>query len=96
MRDRLLESHVNQCDETCAQVMKEPDREPTSQWWTWVQTGGPPNQPVILFDYSTRRAQKVPSRRLDASCAAGSRRDREHSIGFQLTVSSVGFMERLH
>lgn len=30
----------------------------------WVQTRGPPNQPVILFDYSTSRAQEVPSRLL--------------------------------
>ena len=65
MRDRLLESRVIHCDETRVQVMKEPDREPTSQSWMWVQTGGPPNQPVILFDYSTSRAQEVPSRLLE-------------------------------
>ena len=65
MRDRLLESRVIHCDETRVQVMKEPAREPTSQSWMWVQTGGPPNQPVILFDYSTSRAQEVPSRLLE-------------------------------
>lgn len=65
MRDRLLESRVIHCDETRVQVMKEPDREPTSQSWMWVQAGGPPNQPVILFDYSTSRAQEVPSRLLE-------------------------------
>src|SRR5690606_24092275 len=65
MRDRLLGSRVIHCDETRVQVMKEPDREPTSQSWMWVQTGGPPNQPVILFDYSTSRAQEVPSRLLE-------------------------------
>ncbi|WP_375154751.1 transposase [Pseudomonas sp. PDM25] len=32
----------------------------------WVQTGGPPNQPVILFDYSTSRAQEVPSRLIES------------------------------
>lgn len=31
----------------------------------WVQTEGPPNLPVILFDYSTSRAQEVPSRLLE-------------------------------
>jgi Transposase IS66 family. len=31
----------------------------------WVQAGGPPNQSVILFDYSTSRAQEVPSRLLE-------------------------------
>jgi hypothetical protein len=29
------------------------------------QTSRPPNQPVILFDYSTSRAQEVPSRLLE-------------------------------
>jgi transposase len=53
-------------DETRVQVMKEPGRAPTSQSWMWGQTGGPPNQPVILFDYSTSRAQEVPSRLLES------------------------------
>ena len=66
MRDRLLESRVIHCDEMRVQVMKEPGREPTSQSWMWVQTGGPPNQPVILFGYSTSRAQEVPSRLLES------------------------------
>ncbi len=67
MRDRLLESRVIHCDETRVQVqvLKEPDPEPSSQSWMWVQTGGPPNQPVILFDYSTSRAQEVPTRLLN-------------------------------
>ncbi len=65
MRDRLLESRVIHCDETRVQVLKEPDREPSSQSWMWVQTGGPPDRPVILFDYSTSRAQEVPMRLLD-------------------------------
>jgi hypothetical protein len=32
----------------------------------WVQTGGPPDKPAILFDYSTSRAQEVPSRLLES------------------------------
>ena len=68
MRDRLLESRVIHCDETRVQVLKEPDREATSQSWMWVQTGGPPGKPVILFDYSTSRAQEVPSRLLESYC----------------------------
>lgn len=31
------------------QVLKEPGREPSSQSLMWVQTGGPPDRPVILF-----------------------------------------------
>lgn len=65
MRDSLLASRVIHCDETRVQVLKEPDREPSSQSWMWVQTGGPPDKPVILFDYSTSRAQDVPTRLLE-------------------------------
>ena len=65
MRDSLLASRVIHCDETRVQVLKEPDREPSSQSWMWVQTGGPPDKPVILFDYSTSRAQGVPTRLLE-------------------------------
>jgi transposase len=65
LRDRLLESPVIHCDETRVQVLKEPGRDPTTNSWMWVQTGGPPNRPVILFDYSTSRAQEVPLRLLE-------------------------------
>ncbi len=65
MRDSLLNSCIIHCDETRVQVLKELDREPSSQSWMWVQIGGPPDKPVILFDYSTSRAQEVPTRLLD-------------------------------
>jgi hypothetical protein len=42
MEIMLLENRVIHCDETRVHVMKEPDREPTSQSWMWVQIGGPP------------------------------------------------------
>ena len=64
MRDKLLDSPVIHCDETRVQVLKEPGRDPSSQSWMWVQTGGPPDKPVILFDYTTSRAQEVPLRLL--------------------------------
>ncbi len=60
MRDKLLDYPVLHCDETRVQVLKEPGRDPSSQSWMWVQTGGPPDRPVILFDYSASRAQDVP------------------------------------
>jgi len=58
MRDSLLASRAIHCDETRVLVLKEPDREPSSQSWRWLQTDGPPDRPVILFDYSTSRAQE--------------------------------------
>ena len=64
LRDWLLDSPVIHCDETRVQVLKEPDRDSSSQSWMWVQKGGLPDKPVILFDYSTSRAQEVPLRLL--------------------------------
>jgi hypothetical protein len=61
-RDSLLARRVIHSDETRVQVLKKPDREPSSQSWMWVQTGGPQGKPVILFDYSNSRAQEVPTR----------------------------------
>ncbi|MBF8768171.1 transposase, partial [Pseudomonas putida] len=65
MRDGLLACRVVHCDESRVQVLKEPGRETSSQSWMWVQTGDPPGKPVILFDYSTSRAQEVPTRLLE-------------------------------
>jgi hypothetical protein len=68
MRYSLLASPVIHCDDTRVQVLKEPDRKPSSQSWMRVQTGGPPDKSVILFDYSTSRSQEVPTRLLDGYC----------------------------
>jgi len=65
MRERLLESPVIHCDETRVQVLKEPDRDPTSQSWMWVQASGPPDRKVVWFDYTTSRGREVPLRLLD-------------------------------
>jgi transposase len=65
LREHLLASPVIHCDETRVQVLKEAGREPSSQSWMWVQTGGPPDRPVVLFDYTTSRAQEVPLRLLE-------------------------------
>ncbi|HEX5739352.1 MAG TPA: IS66 family transposase [Hydrogenophaga sp.] len=64
MRDKLLEYPVLHCDETRLQVLHEPGRDPTALSWMWVQSGGPPDKPVVLFDYETSRAQEVPLRLL--------------------------------
>lgn len=56
MRDRLLESPVIHCEEARVQVLKEADRDPTSESWMWVQASGPPDQKVVLFDYTSSGA----------------------------------------
>lgn len=63
-RDLLLESPFIHVDETVVQVLKEPNRKPTSQSYMWVQTGGPPDKQVVLYDYDPSRSSAVPVRLL--------------------------------
>ncbi|MBS0355699.1 MAG: IS66 family transposase [Proteobacteria bacterium] len=65
MRDVLLGHDVIHMDETPVQVLKEPGRVATSKSQMWVQRGGPPGKPVILFEYDPSRAQAVPLRLLE-------------------------------
>ena len=64
MRDALLEGDVIHMDETVVQVLKEPGRSPASNSYMWVQTGGPPDKQVVLFDYDASRSGEVPVRLL--------------------------------
>ena len=52
-------------DETKVQVLKEKGKSPTSQSYMWVQTGGPPGKPVVIYDYDSSRSGEVPARLLD-------------------------------
>ena len=65
MRDLLLDCSLIHMDETVVQVLKEKDRSPTSQSYMWVQTGGPADKPVVLYDYDPSRSAKVPVRLLE-------------------------------
>jgi len=60
LRDHLLEYDIVQMDETTVQVLKEPGKTAQSKSYLWLQRGGPPEEPVILFDYDPSRAQTVP------------------------------------
>jgi transposase len=64
-RDALLDSPVIHMDETTVQVLKEPDKPPTSPGYMWVQHGGPPGKPVVLYDYEPSRSGQVPLRLLE-------------------------------
>lgn len=64
MRDLLLESAFIHIDETVVQVLKEPNRKPTSQSYMWVQTGGPPDKFIVIYDYDSSRSSAVPVRLL--------------------------------
>jgi transposase/uncharacterized coiled-coil protein SlyX len=62
--DHLLSQPVIHCDETVVQVLKEPDKPPTSHSYMWVLTAGPADRPVVLFDYQASRSSEVPKRLL--------------------------------
>jgi len=64
LRDRLLAYDVLQMDETPVQVLQEPGRRAQSESYLWLQRGGPPEQPVVLYDYDPGRGQEVPKRLL--------------------------------
>lgn len=64
-RDRLLEGPVIHMDETPVQVLCGTGKKPSSDNYMWVQTGGPPEHPVVLFDYDPSRGGDVPLRLLE-------------------------------
>jgi len=65
LRDRLLGYDICQMDETTVQVLKEPGRKAQSKSYLWLQRGGPPDQPVILYDYDPSRGQHIPKQLLE-------------------------------
>lgn len=65
MRDRLLAYDILRMDETPVQVLREPDKTAQSKSYLWVQRGGPPEQPVVLYDYDPGRGSRVPMRLLE-------------------------------
>ena len=64
MRDTLFDGAFLHIDETVVQVLKEDGKTPTSTSYMWVQTGGPPGKPVVLYDYDPSRSGDVPVRLL--------------------------------
>jgi len=64
LRDRILEYDIIQMDETTVQVLKEPDKQAQSKSYIWLQRGGPPEKPVVLYDYDPGRSAEVPKRLL--------------------------------
>ena len=65
LRDRLLAYDIIQMDETTVQVLKEPGKTAQSKSYLWLQRGGPPDRPVLLYDYDPGRGAGVPKRLLE-------------------------------
>ena len=64
MHGEQMAYDIIQMDETTVQVLKEKGRAPQSRSYMWVRRGGPPDKPVILFDYEPSRGGSVPARLL--------------------------------
>ncbi len=64
LHERMLSYDIVQMDETTVQVLKEPGRKAQSKSYLWVQRGGPPDGPVVLFHYDPGRGAEVAERLL--------------------------------
>jgi len=56
----MIQGKVIHIDETPLQVLNEPKRENSQKSFMWVYKGGPPDQPVICFQYSEHRSGDIP------------------------------------
>jgi len=64
MQDRLLSHDIIQMDETTVQVLRESGKTAQSKSYLWLQRGGPPEQPVVLYHYDPGRGAGVARRLL--------------------------------
>ena len=60
MKQLLHQGQVIHIDETRLQVLNEPGRENTQLSYMWVYGGGPPDKPVIWYQYADTRSGDVP------------------------------------
>src|SRR5690606_25100133 len=63
--DLLLESPVLFVDETHLQVLKVPDKRPTSKSYLWVRVGHVDDRKIVLFHFDPTRSSEVPKALLD-------------------------------
>ena len=61
LHQKILSGPLINIDETPVQVMKEPGRSNTSKSYIWVFRGGPPDKPVLIFQYHPTRSGQVPN-----------------------------------
>ena len=65
LKEHQLSGDYLQLDETRLQVLKDTGKAATSDNWMWLIRGGPPEQPVVLFEYDASRSGEVPARLLE-------------------------------
>ena len=65
LQDHFFSYDIAASDETGLQVLKEKGREPEQKSYLWIRRGGPPEQPVVLVDYSPSRSGEMAYSLLD-------------------------------
>jgi len=65
LQDKLLSYDILQMDETTVQVLKESGKKAQSKSYLWLQRGGPPEHPVVLYHYDPGRGAGVATRLLE-------------------------------
>jgi transposase len=60
MKRLLYQGRVIHIDETRLQVLNEPGRANTQLSYMWVYGGGPPDKPVVWYQYADTRSGEVP------------------------------------
>lgn len=60
LKQQLYRGPVLHLDETRFQVLGEADRENTQKSYMFVYKGGPPDKPVIWYDYADNKGSQVP------------------------------------
>ncbi len=60
MKRLLYQGRVIHIDETRLQVLNEPGRDNTQLSYMWVYGGGPPDKPVVWYQYADSRGSEVP------------------------------------
>jgi transposase len=89
---QLLQGAIIQCDETPVQVLKEPDKPPTSHSYMWVRVGGDRHRPIVLYDYAPSRAGAVADRLLEGFSGHLQTDDYAgyHAVGSRHSVRHLG------
>lgn len=88
LQEVQLSSDYLMVDETRMQVLKEPGMDPTGDKWIWVLRGGPPDKPVVIFDYDKSRGGKVAKRLLEGF--EGSYVQSDGYSGYDAPVQALG------
>lgn len=60
IRQQIRAGPLIRCDETTVQVLDEPGRAAETKSYMWVFRGGPPDRPLIEYQYHPTRAGHVP------------------------------------